>query len=127
MKTATNVAQILLRLTGLILLGLGVAFWTGQVLDLIGIHILIGFAFVLTLWVLAILAAIQRVSPGLVGLVLAWGALTAGLGLAQDGLLTGSAHWVIEVLHLLVGLSAIGLGEALGARIKAGRSPALQP
>jgi hypothetical protein len=33
----------------------------------------------------------------------------------------GSAHWVIRLLHLLVGLAAMGLGERLGERIRAER------
>ncbi len=127
MKVATTVAQMLLRLTGVILLVLGVAFWTGRALDLVPIHLLIGFVFVFVLWVLAVLGALQRVPLGLVVLAVAWGALTLVLGLTQDGLLTGPAHWVIEVLHLLVGLGAIGLGERLGARIKGHRVPALRP
>jgi hypothetical protein len=38
-------------------------------------------------------------------------------------LLTGDFHWIIQVLHLLVGLGAIGQAEGLAARIK--RAPAL--
>jgi hypothetical protein len=127
MHVAATVAQMLLRLTGVALLGLGVAFWTGRALELVGVHLLIGFVFVLTLWLLAVLAALKRVSAGLVAASVAWGFVVLVLGLTQDELLTGPAHWVIEVLHLLVGLAAIGLGEGLGARIKGPRAPALQP
>jgi len=49
------------------------------------------------------------------------------LGLAQDRLLPGSAHWLIQVLHLLVGLAAIGQGEALAARILRRPVPSPQP
>ena len=40
------------------------------------------------------------------------------LGLTQTRLLTGSAHWLIEVLHLLVGVAAVGMAEGLAARVK---------
>jgi hypothetical protein len=41
------------------------------------------------------------------------------LGLTQTQLLPGSAHWLIQVLHLLVGLGAISLAETLGRQIQA--------
>jgi uncharacterized membrane protein len=47
-----------------------------------------------------------------------WGLIVLGLGLTQTNLLLNSAHWVIQVLHLLVGLIAIGLGEMITARYR---------
>jgi hypothetical protein len=38
--------------------------------------------------------------------------------MTQRGLMVGSAHWVIQVLHLLVGLIAMGIGDNLARRIK---------
>jgi hypothetical protein len=32
--------------------------------------------------------------------------------------LTGGWHWTIQVLHLLIGLGAIGMGENLARRIQ---------
>jgi hypothetical protein len=45
-----------------------------------------------------------------------WGALVVGLGLTQSQLLPGDAHWVVQVLHLLVGLGAKGLAQNLATR-----------
>ncbi len=123
MKTATTIAQTLVRLCGLALLTLGLLFWTGNARDLIPLHMLLGLVLVLSLWVLAGLAARAGVPMGLVALAVAWGLIVPALGLTQDQLLPGSAHWVIQVLHLLVGLGAIGQAEGLAARIKA-RQPA---
>jgi hypothetical protein len=39
-------------------------------------------------------------------------------GLNQATILPGDMHVVVEVAHLLVGIVAIGIGEALGARIR---------
>jgi hypothetical protein len=78
----------------------------------------VGFLLVFGLWTLAALAARAGVQPSLVALAAVWGLIVPILGLNQDRLLTGSAHWVIEVLHLLVGLGAIGQAEGLAARIK---------
>lgn len=42
------------------------------------------------------------------------------LGLNQAQFLTGSLHWIVQVVHLLLGLGAIGQAENLAARTKAG-------
>ena len=125
MKTATTAAQMLVRLTGLILIVLGILFWTGNADALVPLHMLIGFVLVISLWALAIIAAGAGVAPGLVALSVPWGLLLPILGLTQTRLLPGDSHWVIQVLHLLVGLCAIGLGETLAARIARARTTAL--
>ena len=122
MKIATTVLQTLVRLAGLTLIVLGVLFWTGHALTLIPVHMLVGFVLVLSLWALAILAARAGVHPAFVALAIVWGLIVPILGLTQQRLLPGDAHWVIQVLHLLVGLGAIGQAEGLAARIK-GRQP----
>ena len=48
------------------------------------------------------------------------------LGLTQALLLNGSAHWIVQVLHLLVGLGAIGLAEMLTRRTGLTKGP-VQP
>ena len=122
MKIATTVFQTLVRLAGLLLIVLGVLFWTGHALTLIPVHMLVGFVLVLSLWALAVLAARAGVHPAFVALAIVWGVIVPILGLTQQRLLPGEAHWVIQVLHLLVGLGAIGQAEGLAARIK-GRQP----
>ena len=119
MRAAITVAQILVRLLGTVMLILGGLFWTGNALSLIPVHMLVGLVLVVTLWTLAILAAVSRVHPGLVAVAIAWGLLVPILGLTQASLLPGPAHWLIQVLHLLVGLAAIGLAETLARRGKA--------
>ena len=126
MRTAMTVALMLVRFTGLILIILGVLFWTGNALALVPIHMLLGLVLVLSLWTLAILAGRAGASWGLVALALVWGAIVLILGLFQTQLLPGPRHWVIQVLHLLVGLGAIGQAEGLAARVKRGPAPAVQ-
>jgi hypothetical protein len=79
---------------------------------------LFGFVLVLSLWVLAVLAALAGVSRGVVALAIFWGLVVPILGLTQARLLPGPAHWSIEVLHLLIGLAAIGMGGGLARRIR---------
>jgi len=123
MKTAVTAVQMLIRVTGVIQLVLGVAFWTGNALGLVPLHQLIGFVIVLSLWTMAALAARAGVQPGLVAAAAVWGLVLPVLGLTQRELLPGSAHWLVEVLHLLVGLGALGLAENLATRAKARLAP----
>jgi len=122
MQIAVTVAQNLVRVCGLILIVLGVLFWSGNALTLIPLHILIGLLLVLALWAMAFLAARAGVPPGLVILAFLWGLLVPIFGLTQDQMLLGDAHWVIRVLHLLVGLGAIGHSEGLAVRIRQTRA-----
>jgi hypothetical protein len=94
------------------------SFWTDHALTLVPVHMLVGFVLVFSLWALAVLAARAGVHPGLVALAIGWGFIVPVLGLTQERLLPGDVHWVIQVLHLLVGLGAIGLAERLARRIK---------
>lgn len=126
MKSAIAATLMLIRLTGLILIVLGASFWTGHAFALIPPHKQLGYLFVLSLWTLAALAARAGVAPGFAALAVVWGLAVAAIGMTQDRLLIGDAHWVIKVLHLLVGLGAMGLAEGLAARIKRTPAPALQ-
>ena len=117
MTTTATVIRVLVGIAGVIMLALGVAFWTGNALTLIPIHMLIGLGIALSLWVLALLALLRRWRPGLAVVALLWGLLMPALGLAQGGLLPGSAHWIFQSLHLLVGLSGIALAQALGSAV----------
>jgi hypothetical protein len=118
MRTTATVAQWLVRITGLIQIVLGLLFWTGKQLTLLPVHMLVGLILVLSLWTLAFVAARSGVQPGFVVFAFLWGLLLPILGVTQSQILTGSAHWLIQVLHLLVGLAAIGQGEGLGQRIR---------
>ncbi len=119
MKSTTTTFKWLIRITGVIQLALGIPIWTGNFDTLIKFHILDGLIFAGSLIALAILAAVARVQPGLVALTLIWVVVMVALGLTQAQLLPGSAHWVIQVIHLLIGLGAIGQGETLARRLQA--------
>ncbi|HEX5438078.1 MAG TPA: hypothetical protein VFW98_13010 [Gemmatimonadaceae bacterium] len=126
MSRTTTIAQMLIRITGILLIILGLLFWSGHALGLIGLHMLLGLVLVVSLWVLAGVGARAGVGSGFVGLAIVWGVIVLVLGMTQARLLPGSAHWVIQALHLLVGLAAMGIGESLAKRIQAARTPALQ-
>jgi hypothetical protein len=121
--TVATVAQWIIRLCGLALVTLGVLFWTGNAVTLVPVHMLLGIVLVLSLWTLAAVAASAGAPRVQVAVAVAWGLVVPILGLTQDQILTGDPqHQVIRVLHLLVGLAAIGMAEGLGRAIRLSRA-----
>jgi len=111
---------MVLRVAVLAALILGILFWTNVVdgTGLMVVHGLIGIVVVLSLWVLGIAQALEGGSFGLAVATFVLGFLVLLVGLFQVNWLPGSNHWIIQVIHLLLGLSAIGLGEMIGGRHK---------
>jgi len=107
-----------IRVTGLALVALGLVLWTGVAPGLQPIHMLLGIVLVAALVAGAVIVLGMGARPILPAIAIAWGLLTVALGLAQAQLLAGDGHVVVQVTHLLVGVVAIGLGEAL---VSAGR------
>ena len=77
---------------------------------------LTGILLVLALWVQSVLAARTGLGWTVVVVAFVWGLIVVALGMTQDSLLTGDLHWLIKVLHLLVGLGAVGMAESLAVR-----------
>jgi hypothetical protein len=123
MRSTVNALQMAIRAVGVVQLALGVAFWTGNALGLVDLHQLLGILLVLGLWTLAALAHRAGVPAGLVAVAALWGLIVPIVGLTQRELLPGSAHWVIEVVHLLLGLGLLGLAENLATQAKARLAP----
>jgi hypothetical protein len=105
------------RLDGVGALTLGIILWTGSP-GLLKIHILTGFIMSLTMLLISIVGFFARVKPALPIIALAWALLLPYVGFAQFKLLPGPSHVVIQVIHLLIGICAIGIAEALAAKIK---------
>jgi uncharacterized membrane protein len=123
MRSTITAIQMAIRVAGVIQLVGGLAFWTGNALGLVDLHQLIGILLVLGLWTMAALAARAGVQPGLVAGAVVLGLIVPVVGLTQRELLPGSAHIVIQVLHLLLGLGALGLADTLATRAKVRLAP----
>ncbi|MBV8068732.1 MAG: hypothetical protein JO270_02425 [Acidobacteriaceae bacterium] len=121
MRTATVVAQNLVRLLGLVLIVVGILLWTREdyTESLVRVHMQLGVALVLVLWIMAAIGIRARAGFGLVLGAVIWGFIVAVFGMSLRRLLgTSPSPEIYRVLHLLAGLVAIGLAESLGARIK---------
>src|SRR4029453_2743220 len=113
MRSTITALQMGIRVLGVVQLALGVLFWTGNATGLVDLHQLLGILLVLALWTQAVLAARAGVEPRLVAVAAVWGLLVPTAGLPQTSPLPGSLHWLIQVIHLLLGIGLIGLAERL--------------
>ena len=123
MRSTITAIQMAIRAVGVVQIVLGLAFWTGNALGLVDLHQLLGILLVLGLWTQAALAYRAGVPAGMVTASAVYGLIVVVVGLTQRELLPGSAHWVIQVVHLLLGLGLLGLAENLAVRAKARLAP----
>ena len=110
------VTRIVARVIAVVQVALGIVVWTGHGDSLIPLHIAVGLLLVLDLWVAIALGLRSGAPIGLAVLALVWSAAMPAFGLLQGSLLPGDFHVAIQVLHLVVGLAAVGLIEALVGR-----------
>lgn len=119
MRTVLTATRIVMRASILILLVLGVLFWTGHALALLPLHMLFGLLLVLGLWTVAGLAVSRGAPLGLGAAAAVLGLVVIALGVTQTSLLPGPYHWIVRVVHLLVGLGAMGFAERIARRLDA--------
>jgi hypothetical protein len=117
-RAIVRVAVKSLVVCGAALLALGTVIWTGNGDALIPVHIAIGVVLVLALWTIAAIAARSGVPVGTVTFAVAWGVGIVLLGLAQEDLMTGGWHWVVQVLHVALSMGAIWWGRRLATLMR---------
>ena len=115
-----RIAIMVLRVTVLFNLITGIIFWTGNTGFPQIVHILLGILAVLALWSLGILQGLRGGSFGLALGTFVVGFLLALVGLFQKNWLPepSANHWIIQVIHLVLGLAAIGLGEMVNGHLR---------
>ena len=116
-----RIASVVLSFAGLLALILGLLFWTNSALNLIQMHMLLGLLAVGALWVIGIGQAFSKGGSWLIAAcALVVGAAMIVLGWTQSSLMVGELHWVIQVIHLVLGLLVIGMGHMGAARYRKG-------
>lgn len=116
MTTTVHALRFIARLLIVIQLILGFMIWFGNTSN-VQIHIALGGVFVLVLWALSLIALFVLTKRTLPLVALFMGGAILWFGVAQRALLVGSAHWAVRVAHLLLGLAAMGLIEAMSKAI----------
>ena len=118
-----RMASAVLTLAGLLALISGGLFWMGVALNLMTLHMLLGFLAVAALWTIGVAQAIANGGSWVIApSTLLIGVLTIMLGLYQSSLMVGPLHWIIEITHLVLGILTIGLGHMAAARYRRGGS-----
>lgn len=114
-----RIASVVLSFAGLLALILGLLVWTNSALNLIQMHMLLGLLAVGALWVIGIGQAFSKAGSWLIAAcALVVGAAMIIVGLNQSALRLGALHWVVQVLHLVLGLLVIGIGHIGAARYR---------
>ena len=116
---AIRIASVVLSFAGLLALILGLLFWNHGASNLISLHMLLGFLVVGALWVIGIGQAFLKGGSWLIATcALIIGALVLVIGMTQSSLIVGKYHWVVQIIHLALGLIAIGIGHIGAARYR---------
>jgi len=132
MQLATPILQWIVRLAGIVQIVTGILFWTGRALPLVPLHMTAGLIVTLALLVLTVLAWRAGAPAPMTGAGLLLVVLLPALGMSQTGLLVGRWHWIVRVVHLLIGLAALRLAEAFAillrrTRTSDARDPSVSP
>lgn len=122
---ALTITQMILRVAALLAVIMGITFWIKPELyytakALINIHMLLGIIVVLSLWAIGFIQG--RLKGGSFGLAL--GTFIIGLIVAIVGMFQHS--WkeagvnveLMNSIHLLLGIIAVGFGEMISGRVK---------
>ena len=113
----TRIAIMVLRVCALAAVTLGVLFWTGNAFELRQVHMTLGILVVLALWAVAFAHGIATPArAGLAAGAVLVGVLLALVGMTQERVLPGTQHWIIQVVHLVLALTAVALGELIARR-----------
>ena len=114
-----RIASVVLSFAGLLALILGLLIWTAGASNLIQMHMLLGLLAVAALWVIGIGQAVSKGGSWPIAIcALVVGAIMVLLGWNQSALMVGPFHWVIQIVHLVLGLLVIGLGHMGTARYR---------
>ena len=114
-----RISSAVLSLAGLLALILGLLFWTGVALNLMQMHMLLGLLAVGALLVIGIGQAFSKGGSWIIAAgTLVVGAAMIMIGMMQASLMVGEFHWIIQVIHLVLGLLTIGMGHMGAARYR---------
>ncbi len=116
-----RIASATLTAAGLLALISGLVFWTGAALNLISMHMMLGLLAVGALWIIGIAQAVSKGGSWIIaGAAITVGAIMIVIGWNQASIMAGEFHWVIQIVHLILGLLTVGVGHMAAARYRRG-------
>lgn len=122
---AVRISSLALRVAVALELILGVSLWIGRPLAPVLLHMALGLLIVALVWFLGVAQA--TVKGGSLGLTLA--TFGAGLALAVLGLIQKAVPGqpVLQIVHLLLALTTVAVGEMATARYMRGKKAVTAP
>ena len=118
MQVVLTVARWVVRLVGVLQLIMGLLIWFQNAFGMIPVHTWLGLVLVAAMLVVAGVSTPLGAPIGMaVGLAMT-AIVILVLGMTQASLLPGPNHWIIQVLHPLVGLAGVGFSEAVCGRVR---------
>jgi hypothetical protein len=114
----SRILLMLMRVGAGVQVVVGLGLWSGRWYSFVDMHRTIGIVYVVLLWVLAIIALVQQRSVKVALFAIVWGFVIAMLGFTQQRILIGDLHWIVRVVHLIVGLAAMPIAERLAPRMR---------
>ncbi|HEY4217243.1 MAG TPA: hypothetical protein VGM67_08895 [Gemmatimonadaceae bacterium] len=118
MQKTLTVLLMLARLLWVVQLIVGLCLWFGALTGAVAFHMSIGSLFVLDMWIISLIALFALPTRRVALFALVWGGFLLWFGMAQVSILVGSPHWIVRLVHLLVGVAAIALIESLTKAVK---------
>ncbi|HEY1236552.1 MAG TPA: hypothetical protein VGH22_24460 [Candidatus Binatia bacterium] len=96
-------------------------------MNLLSLHMLLGLLAVCALWIIGVAQALLPSGSWMIAAAtIIVGGLMIVLGLIQTSLMVGDFHWLVQIIHLLLGLLTIGMGHMAAARARKTSSPQRQ-
>jgi len=114
MKVLLNLCRLLVVLQ----LVMGIAMWMGQGAGFLNAHMGLGLLFVVLVIAFAAMGGAAGAPKSLVWVTVIWGIITATVGMGQTRVLVGDSHWIIQLVHLFLGLGMQGQAERIGRALK---------
>jgi hypothetical protein len=122
MRKSLTILVMLGRLLGVVQIVVGLYIWFRGATGVVVFHTAVGSLFVLVLWIIAVIALFALPKRGVPLFALLWGGIVLWFGMAQTTFLPGTGHWAVRLAHLLIGIAAMGLVEALGGAVRRHRT-----
>ena len=118
MNKTMKVLLNLIRLLVVIQLVMGILIWMGKGTDQILLHVALGMLMVVLVVSFTVMGKAAGAPKSLAWVAVIWAIVTIAVGMEQTRVLVGSSHWLIQVVHLGLGLGMAWQAERIARVLK---------